>query len=470
MITSAAPAPVRPAQLRPIRVGVRTHAGSLSCDTDASGGPLYVASCRTGRSRTGVVSAHPAVAGRIDCLNCLARHADIVSKIHAAMDAAAGRADIRPTDTGYVSAPTLTAPAPGVLTTARAAGPFAVWCAIMICADERLTVVRSERLRAAWVREALREVYGLSMSATTREILDARDGDTRDVNARARDYLAAYAGQLDDRAEPVDLHAVAYQVHDVDQVHAGIRPAAGTWVFVAGHAGRWNVLPRSPREERRAPFSIRVQQDGHTLNGSVALSAVSPVPPAAAVTDPAGWLPAVTAHVQDEDGVREESMTDAATGARAVEVWSTARTGQTYAYRVAGEVTSPPAVDRAGALGAVNVLDTVTVGELATLPGESGAGGRVLILADGTPVRVESVAPVDVSGVQTATPGGYCYTPGMVLAGRVIRLTVQTVGDPIVMRAPVALNLHHLTARPTWVLTLPCHGRVALAPACGTAA
>jgi hypothetical protein len=466
MTTLAAPAPVRPAHLRPVRIGARTHAGILSCDTDPTGGPLYVAACPAGRRADGGKNAREAVPGRVDCGNCTRHHADTVARIHAEQDAAAGRAAVRPVEQA-ANGRTLTAPAPEILDRAREVGPFGVWLAIRGAADAQLTAPVARRLRAAWVVGALREVYGMGFGATATEILDRAEADTRHPQTRAGEYLAAYAGQIDDRAEPVDLRAAAFQVHDVDQAAAGVRPPVGAWVFVDGFAHRWEVIDRSPVEERRFPFSVRVRQDGHTLNGSVHLSAVTPVPAAPAVVDPAGWVPGVSAGARVAGGVREESMCDAATGYWAAEVWGSIRTGQAWARRAASGVTSPASPDRAAALAAVQILDTVTAGELAGMPGErfeTGADGRGLILPDGTRVRVVSASPVDVVGVQRATPGGWRYVPGEALAGRVVRLLVRVEGEPVSMRAPSAVSLPRLADRPGWVLTLPRHARVALAP------
>ncbi len=142
-------------------------------------------------------------------------------------------------------------------------------------------ISRTRRLITQRVMETFREVYGLGWAVDGPEIIAAREADTRDVDTRARDYLCAYAGQLDARVapvEPVEMLALAYMTTDADQVAAGIRPAVGTVVTVEGRPGTWHVIERSDDGARRFPFSVRVRQPGHPFNAGVSLRAVAPVP------------------------------------------------------------------------------------------------------------------------------------------------------------------------------------------------
>lgn len=149
-------------------------------------------------------------------------------------------------------------------------------------------ISRTRRLITQRVMETFREVYGLPFSADGPEIIAAREADPRDIDTRARDYLCAYAGQLigRDDVEPVERLALAYTTTDAEQAATGVRPAVGTLVTLDGQPGAWRVIERSELEARRFPFSMRVQQPGHPLNGSVTLRAVV-MPPACGECDAA---------------------------------------------------------------------------------------------------------------------------------------------------------------------------------------
>ncbi len=280
----------RHARAAAVRIGARNHAGYLSYLTGADSEALYGAACGAGRSRTtGEITPRAANGDSIDCGNCVRHHADAVAKIHAAQDAAMGRAPMVDADQAAATVAPLTAPRPGLLI--RALPAHDMWLSILAAANAN-TIDPAQRRRAAWVLEALRHVYGLSMAAMPADIMAARDQDTRDDDTRAREYLAAYAGQIDDRAETIDKRACAYRTSDQAQRAAGTRPALGSWVSVDGHAGRWEVIERSPAEARRFPFAIRVRQEGHTFNGSTPLTAVTPITAGVDATgDPAGWIP-----------------------------------------------------------------------------------------------------------------------------------------------------------------------------------
>ncbi len=463
-----------------VRIGARNHAGYLTCVWGPDGTPTYGAQCGAGRNRADGATTRPGNSDAIDCGNCVRRHAAAVAVIHAAQDAAAGVAPMVDADQA-ANGPAVHAPRVGLLIRTRT--PRDMWAAIVARANANGTD-QAARRRAAWIVEAFRHVYGLSMSAMHADIMAAHDQDTRDDDTRAGEYLAAYAGQIDDRAESIDQRAVAYRTYDAEQRIAGARPHSGTWVFVAGHAGRWLVIDRSPVEERRFPFAVRVQQEGHTFNGSVPLSAVTPVmADAAVIAQSEGWIPVATTDArecdQDSDagaaGEREEWLSDVVTGHAAV-LTNRDRDGNVWAARGLGDLTSATAPTRGAALAALRVLDTMTAGQLASRPGVVGAVGAIgwrLILPDGTPATVSRVsvhtgADRAAYGPDRATPGGYGYTPGTFIDGPSVRVAVilDERADRLPMRSPSVARFATPGAADFAVLVLPLHGRVALAPPC----
>lgn len=468
----------RHARAAAVRIGTRNHAGFLSHLTGADSEALYGASCGAGRSRTtGDITPRAANGDPIDCCNCVRHHADTVAKIHAAQDAATGVAPMVDADQANEQAPTLTAPRPGLLI--RALSAYDMWCAILAGANAN-TIDPAQRRRAAWIVEALRHIYGLSMSATYAEIDAARAADTRDDDTRAREYLAAYAGQIDDRAETLDKRACAYRTSDMAQRIAGVRPPVGAWVSVDGHAGRWEVIERIPAEESRFPFAIRVQQEGHTFNGSVPLTAVTVITADVDATgNPAGWIPVATADTRDGDtvaGEREEWLSDVVTGCATAMTYRD-RDGNVWVARGMGSLTSATRPTRGAALTALSLLDTMTAGQLAGRPGgvgPVGANGWRLILPDGTPATVRRAwvytgTERAAYGPDQSTAGGYGYPAGTVIAGPSVRLAVHLDTDPaarLSMRAPGA-DGYGAAADGFAVLVVPLHARVALAPECG---
>jgi hypothetical protein len=267
----------RPAHLSAVRIGKGTavHAGHLST-YGTNDAPRYIPLCPAGAPRfraddSPAVPAHGApLADQVTCRNCVARYAHAVGTIHAAQDAAHAAPEPAPVPVHPASINSADGMHDG-----PAAAAF-VWGII---------VGTPGRLRAAWVNAAQRRVHGLPDVAHDGRSADADvayacEADTRDSDSLAREYLAAYAAIIDDRADAVDRAATRYAApDDAAQESTGTRPPAGAMVTVEGHTGRWEILPRSAEEQRRHPHHVRVRQEGHTFNGSVPLDAVTVCPP-----------------------------------------------------------------------------------------------------------------------------------------------------------------------------------------------
>lgn len=167
------------------------------------------------------------------------------------------------------------------LTAGQATPPAAlnVWEQIIV-AIANDDPMPSRHLRAAWVVGAMRRVHDLSdlthdNRSTDLELTAVLAADPYSPEQRAPQYLAEYAARLDDRATAVDRLAEQFAApDDKAQQRAGTRPPLHTVVTVADMPGRWRVIARSATEQRRDPYRIRVQQEGHTVNGSVLLRSV----------------------------------------------------------------------------------------------------------------------------------------------------------------------------------------------------
>ncbi len=469
-----------PARNAAVRIGRRTHAGHLAARQTADG-PMYAASCGAGRGWHGPggtesVTTRPATHDRIDCGNCVRRFADLIARIHDAQDRAAGRAVMADTatephtDAGQPERPAA-AVDPADIPDSRTR---AAWRTIRQSANANGSDP-ARRRRAAWIVEAWRHVYALPMTATPGEVQAAAHADDRDETTLARLYLTAYAGQLDDRAQAVDRAAYAYATTDEEQTAAGVRPADGTLVTVDGHPGAWTVIRRSPREQRRYPYAVRVRQVAHTFNGSVPLGSVSPIVQAP-VADPAGWQ-AVTVggeHITrgtHRDDAYEARVYDAATGAYAGRVWRD-RAGQWFAHRRLGPWTSGANVSQAEAFAAVNWLCTAPV---AFLVDRAAAGlSTAVILSDGTAAVVESAdtgtAPTDRARRCPAglyTPTRYPAPAGRPAVEPVVTVRMCVMGGHVDMFAPIpsAPGTRH-AGDVLHAGDVPLSTRVALAPPC----
>lgn len=337
MTATTAPAPARDPHLAAVRVGkgTVTHLGHRTT-LGTPDAPLYSPLCGAGSRYPDDDSPFKTATGapvdeRVTCKNCTGRYAHAVATIHAAQDAD------------------------------RAPAPAVVW-GVIASAAGGTAQSPARRLRGAWINAAQRAVYRLPAVAHDGRSLDpdvirAREADTRDVDTRALDYLAAFAALLDDRAEPVDRLALRFAAPDDDaQVAAGTRPPGGVLVLVAGQVGRWEVMRRSPAEQRRYPHAIRVRQEGHTLNASVPLELLTVCPPD--VPEPDGGEPFTPRQGvqlgagQVADGVGEWAVYAAVGGAYVGELWHNRR-GEWRAYRRGHGARVDAYPNRSDALAAV---------------------------------------------------------------------------------------------------------------------
>jgi hypothetical protein len=431
----------RPAHLSAVRIGKGTavHAGHLSTyGTDDA--PRYIPLCPAGAPRfraddSPAVPAHGAsLDDRVTCRNCVARYAHAVGTIHAAQDAAHAAPEPAPVPVHPASINSADGVHDGL-----AAAVF-VWGII---------VGTPGRLRAAWVNAAQRRVHGLPDVAhdgrsTDADVARACEADIRDADGLAREYLAAYAAVIDDRADAVDRTATRYAApDDAVQESTGIRPPAGAMVTVEGHAGRWEILPRSAEEQRRHPHRVRVRQEGHTFNGSVPLDAVTVCPPDTADGSPFAWQTVQTGIGQDADGVGEWPVYAVDGGAYVGELWRNSR-GVWSAYRRGHGATTATHATRADALTSVGWLDTVAAADLCT---PAYTDPRI-VLSDGY------VFAVHRAKTYTDWPGGKPVP--------MVALTGETERAQLWLRRPVTPSGVRLGV--THTLRVRAAARVALVP------
>jgi len=477
MSTTVVDLPATVAHLSAVRVGNGTavHAGTRANTDTPAGGPLYIAACGAGRGWRGPDSTWSVAMGepitdRVTCRNCTTRHAGTVARIHTTQGPAASTAAA--SDAGWNPAESLD-PVPEALLT---------WGAITHAAGRFVDDTPTRRLRAAWVNAARRMAHGLPPIAhdgrrPDADVSAAQETDGRSLVALGLEYLAAYSAVIygDSRAEDVDTAAHAYAApDDAAQQSAGTRPAVGTPVMVAGHAGRWEIVTRGASEQGRRPYAVRVQRDGHPLNASVPLAAVRICPPAPTADKPTpdqrrAWQ---AVHIAGGPGTPTTrgglswTVYAADNGAEVGTLWHD-RTGKIpgwSAVRDGHAISARTHVIRADALASVGWLDTVPA---ATLTAERDDVVREalnyyeapteLVLADGLAVHVESAELHDFPRRITGGP----WTPALV---PLVTLHVRPVARlELFNPRPVQ---HIAATGDGFVITFRADARVTLTPPC----